>query len=132
MSSVRKTSSFMEIPVGQSLLADGAFTSQTDSLTRISAFEGGDVELHHLHHRGNHAIALRLVRIAHHFHVALRHDLPGEAEFVLEPAAGLLLAAAGEEMRPQSVHLSLIVAEDEHGNCFVELENGAGIHRDEL
>src|SRR5437868_2948917 len=56
-------------------------------------FDRGDVDLLHLEHRFHHPLALRRVRGFDQLDQAVRHDLPGHAEFVLEPAAGLLRAA---------------------------------------
>ncbi len=57
------------------------------------AFEFGDIELLHPHD------SLHRFRVFDEVRQACGHDLPGEAELVLEPAA-LNLAAASRELRP--------------------------------
>ena len=53
---------------------------------------------------------------------ALRHDLPREAELVLQPPALALLAAVGGEGVPVVVDLGLVGAADLEGDGFVEGE----------
>ena len=59
-------------------------------------------------------------------------DLPGDAELVLQPAAGALLAAALGERVPVVVDLGLVVAADLEGDGLVELELRAAVEGEEL
>lgn len=54
------------------------------------AFQFGDVEFFHLEH------GLQRFRVPEQFRETRRDDLPGEAEFVFEPAALAFAAAGGE------------------------------------
>jgi len=59
----------------------------------------------------HHALGLRRVRIAQHVNPIGRYDLPGEAVFVLEPAANLRLRiAACAQLFPEIVDLRLVLA----------------------
>ena len=49
------------------------------------------------------------------------HNLPGQAEFVLEPSAFRFLAAVGDQSVPEVVHLFLALDADEEGDRLVEL-----------
>src|SRR6185503_54288 len=55
-----------------------------------------DVDLPHFHHRFGGAFGFGLVGVLHQFDHAVWHDLPGEAELILEPAAYALLAAVSD------------------------------------
>src|SRR5690349_17104950 len=100
-------------------------------LATIGAFERGDVEFAHLHHRGE--CALRsLVRLDEPVEHLRGHHLPGESISILEPAAHLRLRIApGRELVPVIVELLLVIDEDLKRDCFVELEDGPAIERGE-
>src|SRR6266498_3820804 len=91
-----------------------------------------DVELLHPQQRLHGPPGLLLVRIAHHLGKHGRHDLPGEAVLVLEPAAllGLRVTARGQ-LVPVLIHFLLRLAHDLEGDGFVELEDGAAVERGE-
>src|SRR5687768_2291312 len=76
------------------------------------AAQRGDVELLHLQERRCDALGAGGVAAAQHLDERIRHHLPGEPELVLEPAAGALAAAAGDELAPVVVDLRLIRAVD--------------------
>jgi hypothetical protein len=59
-----------------------------------------------------------------------RHHLPGEAEFILEPAAPAFLAAF-RQLAPEIIDLVLRLASDLERDRLVELEMRAAIERDE-
>jgi len=61
---------------------------------------------------------------------AVGDDLPGEAEFVLQPAALNLFAALGE-LAPIVVHLLLALAVDLERDRLGELEVGTAVQADE-
>src|SRR5579872_594094 len=48
-----------------------------------------------------------------------RHDLPGKAEFILEPSASSLFASGGE-LGPIFIHLALRIAAHHEGDRFGE------------
>src|SRR4051812_29746286 len=112
--------------------AVGATALPLVSLALRGAFELGNVELHHLHHRCEDALAARFVRARRQLEEATRHDLPGDAELVLEPTALALLAAAREQALPVVVDLRLVLAVDDEGDGFVELKMRTAVERGEL
>jgi hypothetical protein len=59
-----------------------------------------------------------------------RHHLPGEAEFILEPAALAFLAAL-RQLAPEIIDIVLRLAGDLERDRLVELEMRAAIERDE-
>src|SRR5207253_10138086 len=67
------------------------------------------------------AVAASGIGVAHDLLEAVGHDLPGEPEAILAPAAGTFLAARGE-LRPVAVHLLLVLAVDDEGDGLVEGE----------
>ena len=75
-------------------------------------FERRDVELLHAEHRLHGAVGAGRVGVVEEGLPALRHDLPGEAELVLQPTALALLAAVGGEGVPVVVDLGLVSAAD--------------------
>src|ERR1700722_11346445 len=98
----------------------------------IGLVEIGDDDLLHLHHGLHDAIGLLAIGIAEVAAERRGHDLPGQAEFVLEPSAMRRLAAIGGQLAPEVVHLFLGLDADEEGYRLVELELGAAIERVEL
>src|SRR6202008_3906914 len=56
-----------------------------------------------------------------------RRDLPGNAPFVLAPAASALLPAIADDGVPVAVGLGLIVGSDVEREAFVMLEGGAAV-----
>src|ERR1035441_1292064 len=84
--------------------------------------ELGDDELLHAHH-GLHGLG-----VLDELGQAGGHDLPGEAELVLEPAAGDF-GSAGGELRPVIVDFVLGVAADYEGDCVSELVRRAAVER---
>src|SRR3977135_1084317 len=86
--------------------------------TRICLVEVGD--LLHLHHGLHGAIGLFAIGIAQVTAEGRGHNLPGQAELVLEPSAFRFLAAVGDQSVPEVVHLFLALDADEEGNRLVE------------
>src|SRR5262249_44248493 len=70
---------------------------------------------------------LARVLVPDHLSKRGRHHLPGQAELVLEPAAGALRAAAGDELAPVIVHLLLVLAVDLERDGLAELEVRAAV-----
>ena len=90
-------------------------------LPRIGAFDR-EVELLHLHEGLHHARGFGAVRVRQHLRDRGGKHLPGQAELVLEPAAGTFLAALLGQRGPVIVELLLGLAGNLEGDRFVELE----------
>src|SRR5437660_789400 len=76
----------------------------------IGPLEGCDVELAHLQQRFHDFRGVPGFRVRHHGSERGRDDLPGDAEAILQPAAGSLFAAIGGEARPDFIELFLCLA----------------------
>src|SRR5689334_15785230 len=74
-----------------------------DALALERCFDPGDVDLAHRHHCLERTLGSRLVGIGVRFEEHARRDLPGEAPFVLAPAAGAFLAAVLSNRVPVAV-----------------------------
>src|SRR5580693_1417307 len=98
---------------------------------RVGTLQGGDVELLHGEHRRLRACCLLLVAAGDHVEEPGRHDLPGKAVLVDEPAAGDSLAAVGQPV-PVVVDLGLVGALDDDRHCGAELVQRAAVERQEL
>jgi hypothetical protein len=72
--------------LGSELFLCGGQEQTRSPLLLRRGLQRGDVELHHLHHRGHR------IRMLHDLANLLRHDLPAQAELVRQPAAGHGLA----------------------------------------
>ena len=84
-----------------------------------------------LHEGGGHPLDRGAVARGHHLAEHARRDLPGDAEAVLEPAAGLGLGHR-RERRPEAVDLGLVLAVDQQRHRLVEGGVGLGaVHRHE-
>src|SRR3712207_457893 len=79
-----------------------------------SCLEPGDLDLLHLQHRLHDPFALFAIGLSEQLRQTLRHDLPREAIFVLEPAALDRLAAVRSQGGPEPVDLRLILATHRH------------------
>src|SRR5262249_1991834 len=75
----------------------------------VGAFGGSDIELLHAEHGRRGTRRLLLVGVVDHVEEHGRHDLPGQAVLVGEPAAGDPLAAFGQPV-PGVVDLGLVGA----------------------
>src|SRR6188472_4362507 len=74
-----------------------------DALAAHRRLDLRDVDLGHRHHRVEGSLRHCLVRVRVGFEQHARSDLPGEAPFVLAPAAGALLAAIIDDGVPVTV-----------------------------
>ncbi len=90
-----------------------------------------DFNLHHIEHGLGDAAGTRLVLVLHHLDEFDRHDLPGHAVSVLQPAAGSPGTALAQRI-PKTVDLGLIVAIDDEGHRMVERIHRSGLHGVEL
>src|SRR5215510_6544134 len=98
------------------------------ALVGLSQFR--EIELLHLQKRVGDALGFFGVRIRHHFSERGGDDLPGNAEFILQPAAGLFAAFLGQSV-PEVVDLFLGVAINLEGHGLAELELWPAIERHE-
>src|SRR5437667_12421402 len=85
-------------------------------------FQGGNVDLVHFHHRFHDARCFRFIGIGQHIAENDRVDLPGESEFVFEPAAPPGRSAVGGKFLPEIIDLILGLAVDRERDRFGELE----------
>src|SRR5882757_10610591 len=72
--------------------------------TGICPIEIGDDDLLHLHHGLHGSIGFFTIGITQVTAECCRHNLPGQAELVLEPSAFPFLAAAGDQPVPKIVY----------------------------
>ena len=93
--------------------------------------ELGDLDLRHLQHRLHDATGDLRIRAAEVVHELLRDHLPGEPEFVLQPAALVGAAAVGEQRVPVVVDLVGRVARDEQRERRGELVRGTAVEQHE-
>src|SRR5512134_144945 len=87
--------SFRACEVGETRRFAAAVPAMCSSAV-VGLFQPCNVELAHFHQRRHDPLRLRRVLVPHHLDESGRHDLPGHAELVLEPAALPGLAALGE------------------------------------
>src|SRR5450755_2884192 len=97
----------------RSRTSGAAETGQQRRSAGIRLVEVGDHDLLHLHHGLHGAIGLLAIRIPQVTAEGRGHNLPGQAEFVLEPSAFRFLAAVGDQSVPEVVHLLLALDADE-------------------
>ena len=86
----------------------------------------GDVDFLHVHHRRECALCLGTA-CGHRFGQHARGDLPGDAPFVLAPAASAFLAAIADDRVPVAVGLLLVVGGDLEREGFAVLEHRPAI-----
>src|ERR1700754_278557 len=99
-------------------------------LALIGLLQSGDVELDHSHHRLHRALGAGAVRTAEIFYQRGRHDLPGHAKTVLQPAALLDRTALGQ-CAPIAIDLGLVGAVDLERDGVGEIERLAAVQRHE-
>src|SRR4249920_1789385 len=95
--------------------------------TAARRFDCSDVDLFHLQHRIERALGGSGVGIGYRSRQSDRRNLPGQAPFVLAPAAGILFAAVADDGVPVTIRFGLVSGCDLKGECFVVLERGAAI-----
>jgi hypothetical protein len=89
-----------------------------------------DVQLFHLHQRAHGAFGFVAVGVHQHLRQRRRHDLPGEAVFILELAAAACFAAF-RQLAPEIVDLGLRLAAYLQRECLGEFEMRPAIERDQ-
>src|SRR5438552_22676 len=94
--------------------------------TPIRLLEGRDVELSHLQQRLHHLCRVPALRVTHHPAQRGGHDLPRDAEPILEPAARSFLATVGEPC-PDLIELILSLAGRDQRERFGEREGRAAV-----
>src|SRR4051812_23157080 len=92
-------------------------------------FDGCDIDLAHRHHRVESALCLGSACL-HRFHQNARGDLPGDAPFILAPAALAFLATIADDGVPVAVGLFLIFRRDLEGESLAVLDRRAAIQAD--
>ncbi len=85
-------------------------------------FQGGNVDLVHFHQRVHDARCFRFIGIGQHIAENDRVDLPGESEFVFEPAAPPGRSAIGGKFFPEIIDFLLGLAIDCKRDRFGKLE----------
>src|SRR5437016_7871961 len=90
--------------------------------TAACRFDRGDINLGHLHHRIERALGGSAIRIGYRLGQGGRRNLPGQAPFVLAPAARALLTAVGDERVPVSIRFGLVSGCDLKRERFVMLK----------
>src|SRR4029079_3760239 len=98
----------------------------------IRPIEISDDDLLHLHHGLHGSMGFFTIRIAQVTAEGLRHNLPGQAQLVLEPSTLRFLAAVGDQLVPEIVYLFLRLDAYEERDCFVELIFRAAVKGVEL
>src|SRR5262249_51304835 len=88
-------------------------------------------ELAHLEHRPHGPLRLFGIGVLQPLWQRGRYHLPGQSEFVLQPAA-LAFGAAVRELAPEVVDVRLSIAQDLERDCLGELEAGAAVKGEEL
>ena len=107
--------------------------SESDRLFSIGCgLQCCDVQFDHFHHGLHDAAGLCLVGVSQELGQHHGRYLPIQAEAILEPAAGDLLAATCEELVPVVIHLFLRVAVHRQGDGICQGMAGAAIHQSDL
>src|SRR5437868_4473759 len=96
----------------------------------MGGLETCDIELDHLQHRLHDALRLGRIGVAEQFRQYPRHDLPGDAEAILQPAAPLD-GAADRKPIPKPVDFCLVRAIHLERDRVRVLEAGAAVERQE-
>src|SRR5678815_4143194 len=98
----------------------------------VGLLQRGEVEFLHLHHRYHDALAAWRDAVPEHVLHPGRHHLPGQPEFVLEPAALLRCRiTTGRQLVPVVVHFGLSLAVDLQRDRLGELEDRPAVERGE-
>jgi len=106
--------------------------SRRNTQAVIGLFQHFDVELLHLHERLRDTLRCGRVGALQHLDERGRHDLPGQSELVLQPAARTFLAAIGSQLAPIVVDLVLRLAHDLERDRLAELELRAAVEAKEF
>src|SRR5262245_12986642 len=91
----------------------------------------GDIELAHLEHGSHGPLCPFGIGVLQQLCQRGGYHLPGQAEFVLQPAA-LAFAAAIRELAPEVIDVLLSVAQDLERDRLGELEEGAAVKSEKL
>ena len=96
-------------------------------LTAACRLDCSDGDLFHLHHRIKRALGGGGIEVGYRFRQSHRRNLPGQAPFVLAPAARTLFAAVADDRVPVTIGFSLVSSCDLKRECLVVLERGSTI-----
>ena len=116
--------------LGGALVSEGATQAALTSYTNL-LLKRADVELLHFEHCLHHALRFFRVGIAQQLPQLRRHDLPRQAEFVLEPAALNFPAVCGEFF-PVRIHFLLRLTAHDERDCLGELVDRSAVEGGEL
>ena len=95
----------------------------------IGLLQRVDIQLYHLHHGFHHALGFFSILIVDHLRQDVRHDLPRDAKFVLQPATLHRLAAVRDQGVPQTVDFGLVLTRDDQRNRVVEAVVRSAVER---
>src|SRR5215203_3384510 len=101
--------------------------SKIATSTAARRLDCSDVDLRHLHHRIERALGDSGIGIGYRLAQSDRRNLPGQAPFVLAPAARTLFAAVADDRVPVTIRFGLVSGCDLKRECFVVLESGSAI-----
>ena len=102
-----------------------AIASATSTAAR--RLDCSDVDFFHLHHRIERALGGSAIGIGYRSCQSQRRNLPGQAPFVLAPAARTLFAAVADNRVPVTISFGLVSSCDLKRECFAVLEGGSAI-----
>ena len=115
-------------PVRRSVAAlPGTHAAKISTSTAACRLDRGDVDLLHLHHRLERALGGGGIGVGDRFRQGDRRDLPGQAPFVLAPAARALLAAVADDRVPVAIRFGLVGGGDLERERFVVLERRSAV-----
>ena len=120
---IEGTGFVLHIPVERRIGDVDQLRHTREDLGRVGRpLELGDIDLAHLEHRLHGAARTLRIGISNQLVQLARHDLPRQAESVLEPSARPRLASVRRERIPQPVDLLLVLALDDERHRLVEAE----------
>src|SRR6478736_8135785 len=97
-----------------------------------SGFNPRDVDFFHRHHGIECALGRGLVGTGGRLQQHARRDLPGEAPFVLAPAASAFLPAIAGDCVPVAIGLFLVLGQDHEAHGLIGLEVRPAVEADEV
>src|SRR5512141_1508276 len=101
--------------------------SRITTSTAACRLDCSDVDLFHLHHRIESTLGGGGIGIGYRSRQSQRRNLPGQAPFVLAPAAGTLFAAVADDGVPVTIRFGLVSGCDLKRECPVVLDLGSAI-----
>jgi len=120
---------FASRAVAERLREKGMHASKIATSTAARRFDCSDVDLFHLHHRIERALGGSGIGIGYRSRQRQRRNLPGQAPFVLAPAAGTLFAAVADDGVPVTIRFGLVSGCDLKRECQLCLTSGPPLSR---